>query len=194
LRRLGSFARSVFVSKKALGQISRLWGKHHYPFRYPVQMRVTLARLTFTFNVTRFVAARIGGACSSLVLSVYWPANPSSFFGYSDVVELTSDSEEAPIKTLEFTSGVLIREAAPLDFGILSGPYKKGPAPPITLSSARLRFRSRRRASHPRKRSPGTSQLSLRLPLNDIPDRALPFRKSGDVNPASNRLRFGGTL
>jgi hypothetical protein len=29
-RRLGSFARSVFVSKKTLGQISRLWGKRHF--------------------------------------------------------------------------------------------------------------------------------------------------------------------
>jgi hypothetical protein len=29
-RRLGSFARSVFVSKKTKGQISRLWGKHHF--------------------------------------------------------------------------------------------------------------------------------------------------------------------
>jgi hypothetical protein len=32
------------------------------------------------------------------------------------VIELTSDSEEAPIKTLEFTSGVLIRKAAPVHF------------------------------------------------------------------------------
>jgi hypothetical protein len=29
-RRSGAFARSVLVSKKALGQISRLWGKHHF--------------------------------------------------------------------------------------------------------------------------------------------------------------------
>ncbi|HEY8670690.1 MAG TPA: hypothetical protein VIL63_07620, partial [Terriglobales bacterium] len=29
-RRLGGFARSIFVSKKALGQISRLWWQHHF--------------------------------------------------------------------------------------------------------------------------------------------------------------------
>jgi hypothetical protein len=29
-RRLRGFARSVLVSKKALGQISRLWGKHNF--------------------------------------------------------------------------------------------------------------------------------------------------------------------
>jgi hypothetical protein len=29
-RRLGSFARSVLVSEKALSQISRLWGEHHF--------------------------------------------------------------------------------------------------------------------------------------------------------------------
>jgi len=32
------------------------------------------------------------------------------------VIELTSDSEEAPIKTLELTAGVLIRKTASVHF------------------------------------------------------------------------------
>jgi hypothetical protein len=42
-RRLGGFARIVFVSKKALGQISRLWGKRHF-----LSLAVQNARETWT--------------------------------------------------------------------------------------------------------------------------------------------------
>jgi hypothetical protein len=53
---------------------------------------------------------------SGLVLSgIYWPIFPH-FSAISDVIELPSKSEEAPIKTLELTSGVLIRKAAPVHF------------------------------------------------------------------------------
>jgi hypothetical protein len=36
--------------------------------------------------------------------------------------------------------------------------------------------------------------MSLRLPLNAIPNRAYPIGKQRDVKPASNRLRFSGIL
>ena len=36
--------------------------------------------------------------------------------------------------------------------------------------------------------------MSLRLPLNAIPNRAYPIGKQRDVKSASNRLRFSGIL
>ena len=36
--------------------------------------------------------------------------------------------------------------------------------------------------------------MSLRLPLNAIPNRAYPIGKQRDIKSASNRLRFSGIL